>query len=264
MFTVSKVLWWFVEPSNLVLLVFLAGTVLLWTRRARFGRRLILGVAGVLLAIAALPLQTLLIEPLENRFPVVQKIPDEARGVIVLGGSVNQLITLARNQPALTGAAERLTEFVAIARKRPDLKLVFTGGSGMVFFQDVKEAMVARRFFADLGLDTGGIVFEDQSRNTHENATYSYDLVKPRAGEQWLLITSAMHMPRSVGCFRKAGWNVVPYPVDYLTSGAGGIGLGFGFLSGLNTLSTASREWIGLVAYRLLGWTDNLLPGPGR
>jgi uncharacterized SAM-binding protein YcdF (DUF218 family) len=262
MFTISKVLWWFVEPSNLVLLALLAGTVLLWTRRARFGRKLILCVAAVMLAVAALPLQKLMIEPLENRFPVVARIPQQVRGVIVLGGSVNQLLTVARNQPSLTGAAERMTEFVAIARRRPDLKLVFSGGSGLVWFPEVKETIVARRLFADLGLDVDGIVFEDKSRNTRENAIYSHELVAPKPDEQWLLITSAMHMPRAVGCFRRAGWNVVPYPVDYQTSGDSVFGLGVHFLGGLNTLSTASREWAGLVAYRLMGWTDAVFPGP--
>jgi uncharacterized SAM-binding protein YcdF (DUF218 family) len=262
MFTISKVLWWFVEPANLALLVLLAGAVLLWTRWARFGRKVILGVSVFLLAVASLPLQTLLIEPLEDRFPSVSVIPEQVAGIIVLGGSVNQLLTLARKQPALTGAAERMTEFVAIARRRPDLKLVFSGGSGLVFFQEVKETIAARHLFADLGLDVGRIVFEDRSRNTRENALYSHEVVAPKPGEQWLLITSAMHMPRAVGCFRKAGWNVVPYPVDYQSFGYGGIGLGFEFLGGLNTLSIASREWLGLVGYRLMGWTDSVLPRP--
>jgi uncharacterized SAM-binding protein YcdF (DUF218 family) len=264
MFTISKVLWWFVEPTNLVFLALAAGAVLLWTRWTRFGRRVVACVTAVLLAVAILPLETLLIEPLENRFPTVRTIPDSVTGAIVLGGSVNQLITVARDQAALTGAAERMTEFVAIARRRPDLKLVFTGGSGRINHQDVKETIVARRLFSELGLDIGRIVFEDQSRNTRENAANSYALVAPGPGERWLLITSAMHMPRSVGCFRRVGWSVVPYPVDYQTKGDGHLGTGFSLGSGLTTLSIAAREWLGLAAYWFMGWTDAFVPGPER
>jgi uncharacterized SAM-binding protein YcdF (DUF218 family) len=219
-------------------------------------------VTAGLIIVAILPLETLLIEPLENRFPAVKGIPGAATGAIVLGGAVNQLTTVARDQPTLTQAAERMTEFVAIARKRPDLKLVFTGGSGKLMSQDIKETIVARRLFADLGLDNDRIVFEDQSRNTYENATKTFDVVRPAPDEQWLLITSAKHMPRAVGCFRKVGWNVVAYPVDYQTTGEGSLAPQFNFRSGLNSLSLGLHEWAGLVAYRLLGWTDHVFPGP--
>jgi uncharacterized SAM-binding protein YcdF (DUF218 family) len=113
-----------------------------------------------------------------------------------------------------------------------------------------------------MGLDTGRIVFEDRSRNTWENARYSYDLVKPQPGERWLLVTSAKHMPRSVGVFRKVGWPVIAYPADYLTGRDGPLMPGFGFLAGLDGLEKGTREWTGLIAYRLLGRTDTLFPSP--
>ena len=115
---------------------------------------------------------------------------------------------------------------------------------------------------ADMGLDTGRVLFEDRSSNTHENAVFGRDLANPEPGEVWLLITSARHMPRAVGVFRRQDWTVVPYPVDYRTSGGGGFGLGFRLAGGLVGLTDAAQEWLGLVVYRILGRTASVFPGP--
>ena len=93
--------------------------------------------------------------------------------------------------------------------------LVFTGGSGFVFSGALREADVIRHVLDGLGFDLSRITFERESRNTYENAVFSRPLVNPGTGETWLLITSAAHMPRSVGIFRRAGWPVLAYPVDY-------------------------------------------------
>ena len=68
-------------------------------------------------------------------------------------------------------------------------------------------------------------------------------------------------MPRSVGIFRRVGWTVVPYPVDYLSADPAAWGK-FEAWRELTTISTTAKEWLGLVSYRLLGRTDALLPGP--
>jgi uncharacterized SAM-binding protein YcdF (DUF218 family) len=104
---------------------------------------------------------------------------------------------------------------------------------------------------------------ERNSRNTYENAVFTKALAAPKPGERWLLVTSAYHMPRSVGLFRKAGFAVEPYPVDWRVGRGADI---FAFTNiagdGLGRTDTAMREWIGLVAYRLTGKTSELLPGP--
>ena len=275
MFAVSKIFWWLAEPSNLVLALLLLGTVLLWTRWRRLGRGLIALVAMIVdigggttevavisLGITLMPWTALLIEPLEDRFPKLEQIPADAAGIITLGGAVDQVITAARGQTSLGGGAERLTEFVVLARKYPRMKLVYTGGSGLLFQQDLKETTVARRFFTEIGLDTGQIIYEGDSRNTHENATRTRDLVKPAPGEKWILITSAIHMPRSVGVFRAAGWTIVPYPVDYSTTGNSRYRLFRSFSSGFRNFSRGAHEWIGMLAYWALGRSDRLYPGP--
>jgi uncharacterized SAM-binding protein YcdF (DUF218 family) len=104
---------------------------------------------------------------------------------------------------------------------------------------------------------------ERRSRNTLENAEFTKALLAPKAGERWLLVTSAFHMPRSVGLFRKAGFAIEPYPVDWRVGGRGDLfALNNIALDGLGRTDTAMREWMGLIAYRATGKIDELLPGP--
>lgn len=262
-FAASKLLWFVADPGNVLLILLCAGALLLGTRtRQRLGRRLV-GLAALAgLAITVVPLGAWLHVPLENRFPVPARLPDRVDGVVVLGGAVDQFLTVARGQPALRAEAERMTAFAALARRYPEARLVFTGGSGRLVRQGVKETVAARLLFEELGLDVERVLFEDRSRNTYENAVYSYRLAAPQPGETWLLVTSAYHMPRAVGCFRRAGWHVVPYPVDFRTDGTYAYLPSLFFAEALVDLGLAVHEWIGLAAYRLMGRTDRLLPGP--
>ncbi len=124
MFVFSKIFWWIVAPSNVFLVLLVAGVALLWTPWRRSGRRLLAGLTAAALIVAVLPIGAWMIGPLESRFPQTREIPPSVVGVITLGGAVNQFMTVARDQTALSGGAERLTEFIAIARRRPELRLV--------------------------------------------------------------------------------------------------------------------------------------------
>jgi uncharacterized SAM-binding protein YcdF (DUF218 family) len=123
------------------------------------------------------------------------------------------------------------------------------------------EADVVRRIFARLGLDVTKIIFEDQSRNTWENAVFSHELLKPTRQERWLLITSARHMPRAVGVFRKVGWNVIAFPIDFATDEELRFNPEFGLGANITYVSEAFKEWLGLLAYYLMGRTTTLFPG---
>lgn len=265
MFWLSKIAWALLVPGNALLLLLVAGGVLCWwpgRRARRFGRRVVTAVAVLAVAIAVLPVGRWVIGPLESRFPRQTAIPPDAVGLITVGGAVDPLMTKSRDQVSLSGGAERLTAFVALARTHPDLRLVYTGGSGSLTHQELKETTVARRFFAEMGLDPSRVLFEGESRDTYENAVRTAALVHPVSGRRWVVITSAMHMPRTVGVFRKAGFTVLPYPVDYQTLADDGGGLRLGLTAGLNALEAGAHEWVGLIAYRLAGRTDSLFPGP--
>ncbi len=263
MFTLSKIFWLVFAPAKIIVILLAVGTVLLFTPWRRTGRALVATMMAFFVLLGVFPIGNAMLEGLENRFPANPALPETVAGVIVLGGTVNPGLTVDRNQPALTDGAERLTEFIRIGRRYPHAKMVFSGGSGSLTRQDLKEAAVARDLIRSIGFPTGRIVFESESRNTHENAVLTRDIMAPKLGENWVLVTSALHMPRAVGCFRSAGWsNIIPYPVDYRTDGKGSFSLGFAPFSGVTRVSEALREWIGLAVYRLLGRTETLYPGP--
>lgn len=261
MFVMSKVIWTLTQPGTLLLALCAIGLLLTLRRRAsRWGRWLLIAGIGGFAAIAVLPLGTWLMRPLENRFPPPYPMPAEADGVIVLGGAINIDISVDRDTPVLKDGAARMTSFVALARRYPKAKLVFTGGSGT---SDVKysEAFVAGRLLAEMGVGAGRLTLEDRSRNTRENALFSRRLVVPKPGERWLLVTSAADLPRAVGCFRAVGWPVIPVPVDYHTLKRPAPFFP-GLITGLRQTDWAMHEWLGLVYYRLRGWTPSLFPGP--
>lgn len=258
-FDLSKFLWMLIDPINLILPPLVIGVFLLWTRWKRTALGILTGLTVFLVLISILPIGNWMIWYLEDRFSVVRELPEHVDGIIVLGGSFHQSQTRQRDQISLTGNAERLTEFVRLARHYPDAKLVFTGGSSIPGRLPL-EADIAKRFFHEIGLDVGRIVFERRSRNTAENAELTKELVTPGPDTTWLLVTSAFHMPRAVGSFRKAGWRITPYPVDFKTAlrpqRIGGINV----VGTLRQLSLGLHEWVGLVAYRLTDRTDAWLP----
>ena len=119
--------------------------------------------------------------------------------------------------------------------------------------QQKKSADSARNFFTRHGLDASLIIFERDSRNTWENAVFSKKLVNPDLNEEWVLITTAWHMPRSVGVFCKVGWDVIPYPVDFHSEPDNIIRLDWDFAGHLNRLVFAVKEWVGIIAYQASG-----------
>ena len=125
-----------------------------------------------------LPLHVWVQMPLEDRFPRPDPPPARVDGIVVLGGAVEQDLTEARGIPALNGAAERMTEPVALMRRYPEARLVFTGGQGALLHGGLTEADVARQLWTGMGVPPERVVFETASRNTHENA-----VLDARAGE---------------------------------------------------------------------------------
>ena len=258
-FLLAKTLAHFERPDEVLLMALAAGVALGWFARTRRTGLVLASLATLsFLAIAVLPVADWIAAPLENRFPRPATWPDHVDGLIVLGGAVDPATTLVRGVPTLNGDAERMTEFVRLAKLYPTAKLVFSGGSGLLVPPPLSEAAVARLFFRQQGLDVSRAIFEDRSRDTYENVLFSKRLAKPQAGERWLLVLSAQDMPRAVGIFRRQGWPVIAVPVAYKTGGPAGISL----VGNLGLLDHAVHEWLGLVAYRLTGRTDQLFPGP--
>ena len=260
---ISKALWSALQPSTFVLLVLLAGAALLFTRRWRMGRGLVVAGAALFLIGGISPLSTWLTMPLEQRFARANLGSTDIEGIIVLGGAEDARVAAGRHAHAVNESAERITEAAALALRYPKAKVVFTSNTIRYGGQNVSGAETADQIFRDLGIAADRLMPESASRNTWENAVYTKALVQPRPGQRWLLVTSASHMPRAVAVFRKAGFPVEPWPVDYRTADERDLYSLFDAPSeGLKRLEMAVHEWIGLIAYRLMGRSDELFPHP--
>src|SRR5665213_1082900 len=257
-FVLTKTLGFFASPSNAIMSLGILGLVLLCTRFAQAGRRLLVLSFVLLLVVGATPLGDALLLPLEQRFPPWDASRGAPNGIIVLGGVIQPELSAARHTIEISEAAERVTTVADLARRYPDARIVFTSGSANLFFDGPAEADYALPLFESFGIPRSRVVLENRSRNTAENATLSKALVDPKPGERWLLVTSASHMPRAIGVFRHAGFPVEAYPVDWRTHGPEDLIPTFpqSLLGGFDKAETALHEWFGLVAYRLAGRTS--------
>ncbi len=261
-FILSKIFAFLTLPSNVLITLGLAGIVLMATRFNRAGRRL--AVASlVLLALAGYsPLGRVLASALESRFPPWDPARGAPDGIVVLGGTIMPALSRDYGDTVIAGDAGRIIAIPKLARAFPNARIVYSGGDASLFANGLPEANFLYPVLDSFGVPRERVMLESRSRNTEENAVFTKELVKPKPGERWLLVTSALHMPRAIGCFRRAGFDVEAYPVAWHT----GKTLDFmprGILgNGLSRLDYAIHEWIGLVTYWLSGRTSELLPGP--
>jgi uncharacterized SAM-binding protein YcdF (DUF218 family) len=256
----SATLAWFTAPSNIIFALGLVGLTLFFSRFTHLATRFL--VVGYLLFafLGVSPVAYLLILPLEERFPHWDASRGAPDGIIVIGGAIDSYVSAMRGDVALTDAAERLTTISELARRYPTAPIVFSGGSEKPY---PPEADFAARLFESFGISPERLRFETRSLTTAENAQFSKSLIDPKPTDRWLLVTSAAHMPRAVGAFRKAGFQVEAYPVDWRTGGRKDL-LSFSIapLARLSLSDVAAHEWIGLLFYWLNNKTSELFPGP--
>jgi uncharacterized SAM-binding protein YcdF (DUF218 family) len=203
--------WWIINIDQFFIVLMLLGGLFLLFKRQKGGKRLLFVGCFGLCFLGVIPISLWLFENLENRFPKLERIPSDAKGIIFLGGNFDQMTSLGRNEIAYNLTAGKFIRFIELEKKHPHFQFVMTGTKF--------ETEAAQKEFSALGIDFHHIHFDEDSKNTKDNAARTADLLKPKPGEKWILVTSAYHMPRSVGLFRKAGFNVIPYPVDYHTPG---------------------------------------------
>jgi uncharacterized SAM-binding protein YcdF (DUF218 family) len=238
-----------VKPSDWIVYTAVLGVVL-W--RLSIGRRLVIATVILVVVLGVLPTARLLSSPLEHRFPVPSNL-DRVDGIIVLSGAERAGPSKHYGQPLLNSAADRLTTFLMLARRFPEARLVHSGDT-----VPASESAVARELLLGAGVDPQRIVFENKSRVTCESPRATLDVVAVDASQRWLLVTSAMHMPRAVACFRAAGWDVTPYPTNFRR----GPELLSALPDNLEDVDLAVHEWVGLLYYRLRGYTRDVFPAP--
>jgi uncharacterized SAM-binding protein YcdF (DUF218 family) len=262
-FVLSKTIGIMALPTNFLIGLGGLGALLLATRFASLGRKLLIAAIALLAICGFSPLGNWLLYPLEQRFPPWDAARGAPDGIVVLGGSIDADRSAAHNVAVVGGAADRIIAAAALARRYPHARVIFSGGSANLISNDAKEADYAASLFESLGISRDRLIMERLSRNTLENAEFSKAIVAPKSGERWLLVTSAYHMPRSVGLFRRAGFAVEPYPVDWRVGGREDL-KSFRIYSadGLGSVDLGFREWMGLAAYRISGKTGEFFPSP--
>jgi uncharacterized SAM-binding protein YcdF (DUF218 family) len=258
-FTLSKLVLPVVVPSNLIAVIIGLGVLATATQFRRFG--LVLSILGAILlfAFGLGPIGVWSVGLLENRFERPGADLAAPDGIIVLGGAISP--EMLQYRAVLMPQGARMTEAVMLARRFPEVRVIFTGGSAD---SSISEAEAAKQFFTAIGLSPERTIYETRSRNTSENAAFTAKLIALQPGTRWLLVTSAFHMPRAIGAFRHVGFNVIPWPADYLSLG------GLRELAaptesvseGLRLFDVGAKEWMGLLAYRVTGRIDDLFPGP--
>jgi uncharacterized SAM-binding protein YcdF (DUF218 family) len=262
-FLASKVGGFLLGPSNLIVLSLAAGLILLrWKRTARIGRWIAIAAVSLLFTVVVLPVGEWLLRPLEQRFPPYAACtpPRPIAGIIVLGGAVGTKTLAGRSEEMLSDAADRIRYAATLARANPGAPVLVSGGQVFAKRGERNEAEITADILVELGVERQRIVMEESSRTTAENAAFASRQAAGQPGS-WLLVTSAFHMPRSMGSFRKAGLNVIAAPTDWQVDDHSDLILA-SVSDRLGKVDLAAREYMGLIAYRLAGRTSELVPGP--
>ena len=169
------------------------------------------------------PLGNLLLYPLEQRFPPWDPARGAPDGIIVLGGPIDADLSAAHRTPWSRNSPDRMITAAALAHRYPNARLVYTGRQRQF---DIERRQGSRLCGGDLRKPRHRQVAADHGTALAQYAGKRGILQGAgqarKSGERWLLVTSAFHMPRSVGLFRKAGFAVEPYPVDWRVGGRAG------------------------------------------
>jgi uncharacterized SAM-binding protein YcdF (DUF218 family) len=255
--TFSKIATRFVEPGDVLAGLLALGVVLQWFG-LRIGLWLASAAAASFLCVIFLPIDQWLARPLENRFPRVRE-PAHIDGILVLSAGQQSAISASRGIPVQHFGGGDMIAAAELMRRHPEARLVFTGGSAF----GGAAADVARKIFEQLGVDQSRATYEAQARDTWENLLFAQKLARPKPAETWLLVASALHMPRAMGVAQRLDWQIAPWPTDFLTPGGNGPATSRRSLGrNILTIDAAAHEWLGLLVYRIAGKTVALFPAP--
>lgn len=254
-FIASKVLGIVARVETWALLLMVLALFGLWRGRNRMAGWSVAVLFSGTLALTLLPLGDLLLDPLESRFPAQPPLT-HIDGIIVLGGAEQTGVYRLWGGPQLNEAGERLIEGAMLAHRFPDARLVFTGGSATVGRKEdsTDPSEMVRDTWQALGIAPDRITLEQASRNTAENARLTHDMVQPKPGEVWVLVTSAFHMPRAHETFVRNGWDgIVAWPVDFRSGDLAGIRGIWRLDRNLLGVNLALKEYLGTLVYRITG-----------
>lgn len=253
MFVLRKVVSLLLLPFNVSLLLILFGLGLLFTRRQRAGKTFLFLGLFILLIFSLPPVSQRLIGSLESHYNPLSHAAvaqSNIRWIVVLGGGHNS--RRPTGVQLSSSSLARLTEGIRIYRARPGMKLILSGGA---VFDPMPNAVAMRNTARLFGIGEADMLLESESMDTEDEARLLAPVLKK---EPFFLVTSAVHMPRSVALFRKQGTNPLPAPTDYAFQSSNPP-LMLRILPNVNAFQQserALREYMGITWSRLRGKAD--------
>jgi uncharacterized SAM-binding protein YcdF (DUF218 family) len=248
-FIISKVLLLLLLPPASLIVLIIAGLILL-RRHPSAGRTLVVAGISLLYILSLEPVSDRLIRPLEAAYPPLNSTAIKADAVVVLGGGVNDLSWIPAGPEPSPSSLQRLIEGIRIAGNLR-IPLVVSGGTGALAPTDAREADAMAALAVKLGFPRGGLIIENRSRNTWENSEQVKGLI---SGRTIILVTSAFHLKRAAGIFRKQGFSVIPAPAGYESASRPlSITALLPRTGALDTSSTALAEYLNFAWYWSFG-----------
>ena len=200
--------------------------------------------------------------PLDQRFPAAV-YPAGLHGIIVLGGSYDRTRHSDLSTIVLEDDTEPLALLAHLSHRYPEAKIVFSGNSTDTATPEVSESDFVKPYLESFGIASERIAVEDKSRTTAESAQLAAQLLRPTSSSRWLLVTFGHRMPRAMGAFRKAGFNVSAFPAGLRTKAWSDMWSPERTAAdNLRHLDIAVHEWLALVYYKLRGYSDDWFAGP--
>lgn len=259
-FVVSKFTWVFLSPINLIVILMSLGTIALVFNKITFAKWLLFPTMLLSILLLIYPISDSVMYPLESRFQKPDELPGNIDGIIVLGGGEELKLSLDWHTAEMGNGGDRFLAAALLAKAYPLVPVIFSGGSGLLNSPVLAtELSIAKDLLTAMGINENRLIIESLSRNTYENFVFLSSVLPQRTG-RYLLVTSAFHMPRSVGIARNEGINVIPYPVDYRSHSTKLRQYDFSLFEHLQVLEPAWKEWIGLTVYYWSGKTASWFP----
>ena len=252
-FFISKIFAPFSVPLTYIF-IFLVIALAYYRRKPRLGRTCLLLAVLLVMICGTNPLPDVLIRTLESRYQRMASLP-QVDAVIVLTGIVVLDLTTPTDIEFGEGV-ERILAGIKLIKAGYGKFLIIAGGSGDLLDQTKREAVLLRQFAIEQGVPAAQILIDADSRNTYENAVNTKKMMAQQQLASSLLITTAAHLPRALGCFEKIGLAPIPYPVDFRAEPTPSYDVRdlLPSAGALKNTEFALHEYIGILTYKLAGY----------
>ena len=251
-FILSKILAFLIKPIIWVFLLLLWG---LLTKKSIRKKKILWATVIVFYFFSNAFITDEFVRFYEERNQTYSELTETYDVVIVLGGFSNY--DEAQELVQFHSSTDRLMAGIKLYKTGKVKKIMIVSGSGQIMRPDEKEAAYINDYLLEIGIPKKDIIIESESKNTRENAVNSAEILnKKYANGNYILVTSATHMPRAKRCFKKIGLTTTPFSVDQ-QAGPRKYLIDHLFLPNIDSFKRWEiliKEWAGFTAYKFAGY----------